>query len=304
MRKVSDQSFGGEWTEDKLRWVKLYLERYQEALKNQHFTTWYVDAFAGTGSRSVPENPKLSLLSLIDDSTDQADVSRYRDGSAKIALALPRPFHRYLFIEKSKSKCEELESTIKSQFGSLLERCTVQQGEANAALCKWCEERNWSRDRAVVFLDPFGTQVNWSTIESLGSTKGVDLWYLFPMSVIRLLARDGVIEPKWRERLNSVFGTIEWESRFYERSRTLFEDVEGTTRNVTVDSVQRYIEERLKTCFVDAISGNVLKNSKNSPLFLLCFAVANIKGAPIARRIAQSILREKKGTEVWRPHHT
>jgi three-Cys-motif partner protein len=198
---------------------------------------------------------------------------------------------------------------IDSEFPSLRERCTVQQAEANAALCKWCEERHWSGDRAVVFLDPFGTQVKWSTIQSLGATKGVDLWYLFPMSVIRLLARDGVGEPKWRERLNSLFGTTEWESHFYERVQTLFDGVEGTTRRVNAKSVQSYIEERLKTCFVDAMSSEVLKNSKNSPLFLLCFAVANAKGAPIARKIVNSILKPKHtektgGVGVWPPHRT
>jgi len=290
---MGDQSFGGEWTEDKLRWVRSYLERYQEALKNQRFSTWYVDAFAGTGSRSAPEigDNEFSLLGLLDNPSDQVDVCRYRDGSAKIALALERPFHRYLFIEKSKSKCEELESVIRAQFGNLVERCTIRPGEANAELCRWCEERDWSHDRAVVFLDPFGTQVKWSTIAALGATKGVDLWYLFPMSVIRLLTRDGVKEPSWRDCLNSVFGTTEWEQRFYKRSPTLFENIEGVTRTVSVESVQNFIEERLKTCFVDAISGNILKNSRNSPLFLLCFAVANKKGAPIAGRIAQSILR-------------
>ncbi len=127
---------------------------------------------------------------------------------------------------------------------------------------------------------------------ALGATKGVDLWYLFPMSLLRLLKRDGVIEPKWRERLDAVFGTCEWEPRFYERSQSpLFDDLEVVERTATVENVRRFIEERLKTCFADVAEGSVLKNSRSSPLFLLCFAVANKRGAPIAMRIAQSILK-------------
>jgi three-Cys-motif partner protein len=293
---VDDQSFGGEWTESKLRNVKSYLEGYQQALKNQRFTLWYVDAFAGTGSRSAPEavDTSNSLLRFLRDETDDEDedAGRYRDGSAKIALALQRPFDRYLFIEKSKSKCDELQSIIKRDYAHLIDRCSIRQEDSNTALFQWCKERNWAQDRAVVFLDPFGLQVNWSTIESLGSTKAVDLWYLFPLSLLRLLKRDGQIEQSWRARLDSVFGTTEWESRFYERFESpLFEGIEVVQRIANADSVRGFIEERLRTCFAAVAKGKVLTNSKNSPLFLLCFAVANKNGAPIAMRIAQSILK-------------
>jgi three-Cys-motif partner protein len=262
-------------------------------LKNQRFTTWYVDAFAGTGSRTTPEVVDMSLSLLGDEVADEAEAARYRDGSAKIALQLPRPFDSYLFIEKSKQKCDELESTIRRDFGSLRQRCIILQEDSNDALCAWCKERDWLRERAVVFLDPFGLQVDWGTVVSLGATRGVDLWYLFPLNLLRLLRLDGVIDPRWRARLDSVFGTREWETRFYERSPSpLFEGIEMVERIATVESVQEFIEERLRTCFAEVARGSVLKNSRNSPLYLLCFAVANKKGAPIAMRIAQSILKE------------
>ena len=38
------------------------------------------------------------------------------------------------------------------------------------------------------------------------------------------------------------------------------------------------------------LQGRVLRNSKDSPLYLLCFAAANEKGSVPAIRIAQSIL--------------
>jgi hypothetical protein len=36
----------------------------------------------------------------------------------------------------------------------------------------------------------------------------------------------------------------------------------------------------------------VLRNSANCPLYLLCFAVGSEKGAPIALRIANHLLRK------------
>ena len=123
------------------------------------------------------------------------DVKRYKDGSAKIALALKEPFDRYLLIEKAKGKCDELQSTIDNEFASLKDKCSIRQGDSNTALCAWCGERDWRRERAVVFLDPFGLTVEWTTVQSLGATKAVDLWYLFPINLLRMLKKDGVIEP-------------------------------------------------------------------------------------------------------------
>jgi hypothetical protein len=44
-------SYGGPWTELKLDVLKKYLNFYTDALKNQRFEKWYIDAFAGTGER-------------------------------------------------------------------------------------------------------------------------------------------------------------------------------------------------------------------------------------------------------------
>lgn len=104
---------------------------------------------------------------------------------------------------------------IQRDFPNLAARCELKQGDANGVLCVWCKERNWNKERAVVFLNPYGMQVEWSTIQALGTTKAVDLWYLFPLGVARMLTRDGKIEDSWRKRLTTLFGTADWEERFY-----------------------------------------------------------------------------------------
>ena len=42
--------FGGRWTEQRLEILGRYLDAYTTALKNQRFTLYYVDGFAGAGS--------------------------------------------------------------------------------------------------------------------------------------------------------------------------------------------------------------------------------------------------------------
>jgi three-Cys-motif partner protein len=94
----------------------------------------------------------------------------------------------------------------------------IPRGDANEVLKTWCRERNWHEERAVVFLDPYGMQVEWSTIERLAETKGVDLWYLFPLGVgvARLLTHRGDMSEAWQMRLDLLFGTSKWRERFYQ----------------------------------------------------------------------------------------
>jgi three-Cys-motif partner protein len=292
-----EHAFGGDWTEDKLTRLSKYLAAYRSIFtsnaKARHFTTWYVDAFAGTGSRATYGSPATGQ-GLVDEVYEDAESARYRDGSAKIALGLVSPFDRYLFIEKSKSRLSELDGLILREFPHWAARCELEQGDANAVLCAWCKKRDWTKERAVVFLDPYGMQVEWSTIQTLGATKAVDLWYLFPLGVARMLTRDGKIEESWRRRLTILFGTGDWEERFYrmEAKKDLFGEWEQLQRDATVKNIQGYINERLDTCFTAVADSLVLRNSKASPLFALCFAAANERGAPIALKIAKSILKD------------
>ena len=70
----------------------------------------------------------------------------------------------------------------------------------------------------------------------------------------------------------------------------MFGDRETIARNATVENIQTFIQERLATCFAKVAKGLVLRNSKSSPLYSLCFAAANARGAPTALKIAQNIL--------------
>jgi three-Cys-motif partner protein len=178
-----EHSFGGPWTERKLKCLRDYLCAYRTIFtgneKASYFRTWYVDAFAGTGSRTAADLPLL-------DSDDDAEAKAYQEGSARIALDLPSPFDQYFFIEKSRKHADELQRVITTDYTKLDDRCEIRTGEANAEIRKWCAARDWKKDRAVVFLDPYGMQVEWATIQTLASTKGIDLWYLFP-GIARLL---------------------------------------------------------------------------------------------------------------------
>lgn len=286
-------SFGGPWTEQKLACVQKYMQAYATAMKRQPFRLDYVDAFAGSGDLQPPARTTDASEALF--AAEARDSTEFRAGSARLALQIEPPLDRYLFIEKRAGNVRQLEALCESH-PDRAERCQVIRGDANQVLAEYCEQ-DWSVRRALVFLDPFGTEVQWSTLQALGATHAVDLWYLFPLSgVLRMATTDGAIPADWAARLDSVLGTDEWRTEFYRPSSQLAlfgDDPAALERTVDTESLRQFVMGRVQTAF-HAVSpdSRILCNSKNSPLFLLVFAAANRRGAPLALRIADHILKK------------
>jgi three-Cys-motif partner protein len=292
--------FGGDWTSTKLDVLAKYLKGYTTALKDKPtperpFRKAYIDAFAGTGYRSARrDRDEDSSGTLPFPDLAAADPQQLLDGSARLALKIEPHFDRYVFIERDAKRCAELEG-LKQEFPNLAGDIHVEQGEANAEIQNICA-KDWSAHRAVLFLDPYGMQVEWQTIEAIAKTKSIDLWLLFPLGigVNRLLTRSGEIPKGWRTRLDKLLGTTSWYDEFYkvEHRADLFGNDEERVIKATNETIARYFNNRLKTIFGGVAEPGLLRNSSNNPLYLLCFAAGNEKGAPIALRIANSLLKE------------
>lgn len=290
--------FGGPWTEEKLERVRKYLAAYTTIFaKNpraQKLTPIYVDAFAGTGYRTKPERPddRTTLFAEL----TEPEAEGFLKGSAQIALEVEPPFHRYIFVEKDAERASELEE-LKKQFQEKAASIQIVQQDANTYLKEWCRNTDWQKCRAVVFLDPYGMQVDWGLIEAFANTQAVDLWILFPLGVAvnRLLTRADEPHREWANALTRIFGTDEWRDAFYSRKteNTLFGTEETTSKDADFDQIGRFFVERLKTVFA-AVTENPLPlcNSRNVPLYLLCFAAGNPKGAKTALKIAEDILKK------------
>jgi hypothetical protein len=91
--------FGGPWTVEKLNALRDYLVGYSQALKNQPFRRWYIDAFAGTGDRAAKRQEAASLLEI-----PELDVMT--KGSARVALDIEPPFDRYNFHREAAAEVE------------------------------------------------------------------------------------------------------------------------------------------------------------------------------------------------------
>jgi three-Cys-motif partner protein len=290
----SKQQFGGDWTSEKLERVRKYLCAYATIMHRQKFKFAYIDAFAGTGynTKKGREDEGASLLPEL----TAAETIQFVDGSARIALKVEPRFDKYIFVERSAGRFTELEK-LKQEFPHLKDDIILQRADANSYLQELCENRNWRKNRAVLFLDPFGMQVTWRTMTAIANTKAIDLWLLFPsgIGVNRMLPKHANISEAWQKRLGDFFGTSDWREAFY--SKTQQTDLFGHQRSVAVktanfQTISKFFLKRLETIFAGVAKNPLeLRNSVNTPLYMLFFAAGNERGAPTAVKIAQDILK-------------
>ncbi len=284
---MEDHYFGGAWTEIKLDILRKYLDFYTKALSKQGFELLYIDAFAGTGSRTeiIPSAPILNQ--------EKEKVSL--DGSARIALNIEKQFDRYLFIETNSKRIKELEK-IRAEFRNTYIR--IENADANNVIADLASKSIWdcNKFRGVIFIDPYGMEVSWETLKAIKTTESFDIWYLFPISgVCRQAARDySKMEEYKKKALDKLFGTRDWEKAFYQKvsQQGLWEDKENTVRTVTIKQMEEWVSNRLKSIF-SFVSKPVVLPPKGAQLYSLYFCVTNSspKAIGLAQKAANFIIK-------------
>ena len=294
--------FGGSWTEEKLRILESYLKAYTTALKKHSFKLIYVDGFAGTGYIHAKTTESLDNSPILEEELDESGEN-FLKGSVIIALEVDdKPFDSFLFVEQNHEFARELERIKKE---SPERDIAVWQGDANQVLRLWCDTQNerlstpWTGERAVVFLDPFATEVEWQTISAIARTKSIDLWVLFPLSALtRSLPKEREPDEAYAPKLDRIYGGREWRDLYLPRvsvtrQPSLFpEDEMSVIRNDQQAIVESYLDKMRSEFEMVSPEPKWLRNSRKSPLFAFMFAASNPRGARIAVSIANHLLRD------------
>ncbi len=287
---MSDHEFGNVSTDLKLSLVEAYLSAFSIALRSQFSELWYIDAFAGTGERvikheAVPEGLFPGIAEKIE----------RRRGSAKIALDIKPAFDRIVFMEKKLSYCKALEA-LKAEHPQ--RHIDVVRGDANAAIKTEIDAIKWTGKRGVMFLDPYGMAVDWSTLQRIRATEAIDVWYLVSLAgLFRQATRDRKkIEDKKRAAITRMLGTDEWEEAWYNPPvrHDLFGEIdENFQRTADVEAIETFVGDRLSKLFPKVLKPKRLKNASGVPMFSLFLAISNPapKAIGLATRIGNSILK-------------
>lgn len=295
---ISDHEFGGVSTDLKLSLVGGYLSAFTTALRPSFSELWYIDAFAGTGERTVKIPGRAA--DILGPETEEK-IERRR-GSAKIAIDITPPFDRLVFIEKRLKHCAALRE-LKTHHAQ--RTIDVVPGDANAAIVHLIGSHNWAGTRAVMFLDPYGMSVDWVTLEAIQRTKAIDVWYLVSLAgLFRQATRDAEkLDSSKRSALTRMIGTSEWEAEWYNRSdrNDLFGNAdERMARTAEVDDMEGYFGKRLRTLFPKVLPPLRLNDARGIPQFALFFAISNPepKAMGLATKIASHILKSGNSSQV------
>jgi three-Cys-motif partner protein len=263
----------GRWSEEKLGLLEKYLRAYAVIMSKQK-QRWlkafhYVDAFAGSGQ------PKAK------------DEERYIAGSPLRALQCEPRFDGHWFIELLPWRAKSLQA-LQSQFPD--RRVEIRQGDCNAILREEIipQITYASRQRGLVFLDPYGLQVDWETVKALAQAKTFDVFVNFPlMGVTRLLRRDEPPKGQVRALLNRVMGSSNWVEKIYRPAAqlSLFGETLVVRDVIRAEWLARVYADQMGVLFPYVSKPVIMTNSRNTALYALFLASHNQTAVRIVNEI-------------------
>ena len=284
-----NSSWGGAWTEEKLNAFEKYVNAYLTIMnKYRGQYDWkliYFDGFAGSGSRNedtTSEDNQLRI-DLIDEHQIAAEeLTPYKGAAERVLNIVQAGFDFYYFIDKDAASSSQLQEKLASYQKD--KRLEFRHSDANTEVSKLADAmRKNNKLKALVLLDPFGMQVDWSSIERLKGTS-TDLWILIPTGVI-------VNRLTHIEKLTSFFGKDEAFLRNYfystHQDMTLFGDVEVIEKvKEPIRKIAELYIQQMATIFKYVTKQPlVLCNSRNMPIFHFACASNNESAVKIAHEI-------------------
>lgn len=258
---ISGSHFGGDWTKEKLTIIEDYLQFYVNALSKQKVQLIYIDAFAGSGKTELQSGETI-------------------DGSALISLKYN--FDKYYFIELDEERSRFLNEEINTRFHEKKDKVKVITGDSNSELKKLFRSLTVYQ-RGVMFLDPYAMELEWDVLETAKQTNILDIWYLFPLNALtRNLYKKMSMPIATKNKVTQILGTNEWEKELYHQSAQLSIFGDEPLERVNFDRLVDFVRQRLINSFpYVSPQSRMLKNSNNSPMFILFFMMTNKSGKAI-----------------------
>lgn len=285
---MTRHQYGGVWTQEKLKILDEYAKVYSRALE-KIFTLHYADVFAGTGKQDLKQDERQASVLEIE-ALDGSVAKMVNQGT----------FHRFHFNDNNPLHCKALKDLAVSK--GIEDQSSVSCMDASEFVSEFTASLG-RRDRVLMFIDPYSTQLEWNALEKIANSRKIDAWLLFPIGpVSRLLPKDKEkLIDAYRRPLNRLWGTSDWEDELYrDKDEPLIEDMfafetGGTKERVDQSDIEGYCLKRLRSIF-PLVEGPHSLYSSRSKLFNLYFCCANPdpKAMGLAKRLASNVFKRAK----------
>ncbi len=233
------------WTLKKLEFLKRYLPAFVNATKKA-LSRHYVDGFAGPGYNQQKDG------SLV-------------EGSPLLAIQHSQ-FTSFFFVEKDRRSYTELERNLRKHNPSL-RGIHLYRDDFNLRVEDILQQIH-PRAPTLFFLDPFGLELRWATVEKIARREKADIFIL--------ISGSGANRAKQNhpQTLDEFFGDALWQGLRQKPGQSWFEAFTEAYR------------DRMRGLGLDGTElVTVARNSNNAPMHVLAFHSKN----KIALRIANSV---------------
>ena len=265
------------YVKDKLTILQHSISMFTTSMRSKNWTAInYIDLLAGPGKNRLREDDEIML------------------GSPLLALEAKYKFDTYFFVEKNENYFESLDKRLHTS--PLYNRIRMYNEDCNVAISRIVDELDkigQNRTRGewgnlnLVFIDPEGLEIDWRTIEILGTRTRSDLIINFSTSGITRNIGQFYRSSK-TTAIDRFFGTSKWRQHYKGLPRR-----EGTTvRRSLLD----FYAERLNglSYFTTGPTGeHIVLNSKNRQLYSLICASKHDLGIKFWKEAVRPLNRPK-----------
>lgn len=246
----------GPWAENKLHYLNYYTSLFTSSMKKRWGETAYIDLFSGPGLCSIRTN-----------------ANKVIEGSPLIALSQKTAFSHYVFVDSDENHIEALDRRI-PEFAPASHKLTLHGDCNDPVVLEKITQFVPENALCLAFIDPFKWDIVFDTIQTLTTSRRVDIILTFqtggmqrgagygPVSLNRFFGDDG----KWNEIYNTA--------------------LKGRKIRALLD----YYMQRLST--LDYLQQNypsevAVVNSKNRPIYYMVFASKHPRGQDFWQKAIQ-----------------
>ena len=261
----------GDWAKEKLGILQRFVSMFTTSMRQSPWAALnYIDLEAGPGKNRVKESDDVFL------------------GSPLIALTTKYAFDNYFFVEKNQENFESLERRVRSSH--LHDRIELYNDDCNAVIRNIVGKIDEIETRSshekwqclnLVFIDPQGLEIHWSTIKELATKTRSDVVINFSTSTITRTIRDLSNSPK-ETAIDEFFGTRKW--------RQVYELLNNPREGAAVRrSLLDFYCDRLSALSYTTTGPtgeHIILNSKNRQLYTLICASKNTLGVDFFEKAA------------------